>query len=340
MTKTVLDEDIKSELDRAAADIEQKSDEYANAADNIKASLQKSYDLLAEEGDEASEESEGFHEFLRETAQRLKNSVSKSGKAYLSVTDMADEIEARVKDVEKSQKRKRGVIAPPPANTTIDFEEKEKNNFAQGTNFYKLFLICFIGSFAGVVVELIWCLIRNGYIESRSGLVYGPFNLLYGMGAVALTLTLYRFRNRSTSYSFVGGMVIGSAVEYLCSFLQGLILGTRSWDYSNVPFNLNGRICLLYAVFWGVLSVMWIKNIYPRVAKLILKIPNKAGKMITALLAVFMAFNAAVSGLAVYRWSQRVKGVEPSNGLYEFMDKHFPNERMEKVYANMEFVEE
>ena len=92
-------------------------------------------------------------------------------------------------------------------------------------------LVCFVGSFAGVVVESIWCILRHGYLESRAGLVYGPFNLLYGVGALTLTLALYRFRNRGRWLSFLGGMLVGSVVEYICSWGQELILGSRSWVY-------------------------------------------------------------------------------------------------------------
>ena len=68
-------------------------------------------------------------------------------------------------------------------------------------------------------------------------------------------------------------------IEYLCSFFQEMLFGSTSWDYSNIPFNLNGRICLLYSVFWGILGILWIKEIYPRMAVWILKIPNKVGKI-------------------------------------------------------------
>ena len=89
---------------------------------------------------------------------------------------------------------------------------------------------------------MLWCFIRHGYFESRAGLVYGPFNLLYGVGATALTLLLYRYRNRSASISFFGGVIIGSAVEYLLSWAQETLFGSTSWDYSAVPLNINGRI--------------------------------------------------------------------------------------------------
>jgi hypothetical protein len=54
-------------------------------------------------------------------------------------------------------------------------------------------------------------------------------------------------------------------------------------------------------------------------------------------LTVFLIINALVSAVAMHRWSQRVNGVEPSNTFWEFVDERFPNERMERIYANMEF---
>ena len=205
-------------------------------------------------------------------------------------------------------------------------------------NIYKLLLIAYIGSFAGVVVEMLWCLLTRGYMESRAGLVYGPFNPLYGAGAVLLTVCLYKYRNRGSWLSFIGGMLVGSVLEYVCSWGEELVLGSRSWDYSNMPFNINGRICLLYSIFWGLLSVFWIKNLYPRIAKWILKIPNRMGKTITWLLTVFFVFNILMSGIAMFRWSRRIEGIEPSNVFWEWVDERFPDERMEKVYANMKFT--
>lgn len=272
----------------------------------------------------------------REKSASLKRATGNITKALAQTYSISDELNARRNDL-KHQRKKHRLIASAPANAKIDLDESRSAHFAKGMNLYKLLLICFIGSFLGVVIELLWCLFKNGYLESRSGLVYGPFNLLYGAGAVTLTVCLYRFRNRGSWISFLGGMLVGSVVEYLCSFGQETLFGSRSWDYSEMPFNINGRICLLYSVFWGVLGVFWIKNIYPRMAKWILKIPNRAGKIITWVLTVFFLFNAVMSCLSMYRWSQRVTGAEPSNAFWEWMDERFPDERMERIYANMEF---
>lgn len=115
------------------------------------------------------------------------------------------------------------------------------------------------------------------------------------------------------------------------------MFGSRSWDYSGVPFNINGRICLLYSIFWGLLGILWIKSIYPWMGKMILKIPNCAGKIITWVLVIFLAVNGIVSSFAVYRWSERVDNVPASNSFWEYVDERFPDERMERIYENMVF---
>ncbi len=275
----------------------------------------------------------------KDKAESFKRATSNITKALAQAYAISDELSARDKDITRHKKHKKWRVLTS-ANAAIDASELRSNHFAKGINLYKILLVCIIGSFVGVVVELIWCMFRHGYIESRSGLVYGPFNLLYGAGAVVLTVCLYRFRNRGAWLSFLGGMIVGSVVEYVCSFAQELLLGTRSWDYSNMPLNLNGRICLLYSVFWGFLGVLWIKRIYPEMARNILRMPEKWGKIVTWAMTIFMVFNASVTLVAVMRWSDRVRGEEATTSFEKMIDERFPNERLEKIFANMKFIEE
>lgn len=291
---------------------------------------------LAEQNQLSPEEQEQLCREVQAEIDDLKEASTLLRETYQMAAAEADELETRLKEGRESG-RKRRIFHHAPANSVIDLEEQKSGYFALGVNLYKMILLVVLGSFAGVVVELIWCLLRHGHLESRSGLVYGPFNLLYGVGALTLTLCLYRFRNRSSWFSFIGGMIVGSVVEYACSWGQEMLFGSVSWDYSNMPFNLNGRICLLYSVFWGFLGVLWMKNLYPRVAALILKLPNRGGKILTVALAIFMTFNGIMSLLAVDRWSERRAGEPAVSAVDTFFDEHFPNERMERVYANMDF---
>jgi len=208
-------------------------------------------------------------------------------------------------------------------------------SFAHGLNFYKLFWVFFIGSLIGVVLETIWCVITLHKIESRTGLIFGPFNPVYGFGAVFITFCLYKLRNQRDLFIFADGVVLGGAFEYLCSWIQELVFGTVSWQYSHEQFNIGGRTTLLYGFFWGILALLWIKNVYPMMSTLIEKIPNRFGKTLTWIFIVFMVFNMSVSALAVMRQTQRRDSIPANNVVDKVMDQYFTDHFLKWVYPNM-----
>ncbi len=259
---------------------EQVSEDVLEALDETDETLQNLYVEMAESDNQA--------EYTEDVSAKLRSYWRTSdnlARAYQRNVANIDELSARYKDLSNEKQKK--LIPKAPANSVIDLEESRNNCFARGMNIYEILIISYIGSFLGVITEMIWCLLTRGYVESRAGLVYGPFNLLYGAGAVAMTLALYSFRNRGRWLSFLGGFVVGSIVEYVCSWGQELLIGSKSWDYSHMPFNLNGRICLLYSIYWGVLGVLWVKTIYLFMAELIMKLPQEFGKIATWILFVF-----------------------------------------------------
>lgn len=214
-------------------------------------------------------------------------------------------------------------------------------HFAHGLNFYKLFWVFFLCCFLGVAIETVFCFIASGHLSQRTGLVWGPFNLIYGIGAVLLTVCLHPFIGKSDRWIFVGGSVIGGAFEYFCSWLQETVLGTVSWDYTDYPFNINGRVNLLYCMFWGALALMWVKEVYPRINGFIERRVSKVyGVALTWVLVVFMVANSLTSGLAVLRQSQRYEGVPASSAWQQMLDQWYPDEKLAKIYPSMVRVEE
>lgn len=216
----------------------------------------------------------------------------------------------------------------------IEEEEKRVNHFAAGMNGYKMFLVFMFACFFGVFVETVFWYIRTQQIESRASFVFGPLNLVYGLGGLILTVVLYQLRNKPIIITAAVGAFIGCTVEYLCSFFQEYIFGTISWHYSD-HYDIGGRTNLKYALFWGILSIFWIKVIYPLLSRAILLIPRQAGKIITWAVIVFMVINLGLSFLAVYRWTERRGFEEPDNAIESFIDKWFPDDTMVKVFPNM-----
>ncbi len=214
-----------------------------------------------------------------------------------------------------------------------------KKHFSSGLNFYMLFWAFFLGNILGVAVEVLYGLIVNHRIESHVGLIYGPFNLVYGIGALAMTWVEYRLRNYSIVIILLSGMIIGGAVEVFCSFVQEKMFGSVSWDYASLPMNYGGRTHFKATILWGVLSVIWIRWLYPFMIRWIAKIPDALGKMVTWVLLVFLIFDSVMSGLAVLRWSARMHEEPPQTPLDTYFDTYFPDQKMAVIYYNMIFID-
>ena len=206
--------------------------------------------------------------------------------------------------------------------------------FADGCSFHKLVWLFFIGAFLGDITETIFCYATSGILMSRSSVVYGPFSVVWGLGVVVLTMMLHKYKDRDDRYIFLFGTVVGGAYEYICSVFTEIAFGTVFWDYSKLPFNLGGRINLLYCFFWGLAAVVWIKLLYPRISALIERVPVKTGKILSWLMIVFMTVNIIISAMALARYSDRQTGKEAANSIDYFLDDHFPDKRMEWIYPN------
>lgn len=218
--------------------------------------------------------------------------------------------------------------------------EKRKHSeadvpFAKGMSFYKLFCIFMIGSFGGVVIETVWCIITKHEYQSRVGMLYGPFNAVYGVGAVLLTVCLHRLGRSKDLWVFFGSAVIGAAFEYICSLFQEVAFGTVSWEYSHSPFNIAGRTNLKFALFWGILGLAWVKEAYPFLSRLIEKIPKKIGKPLTWALLIFMIVNLGITALAVARQADRRANIPAVTTVSKYLDERYDDEYLKEVFPNM-----
>lgn len=223
--------------------------------------------------------------------------------------------------------------APPPEEEAEPIRLEPP--FADGFHFYKLFWVFMAGCFLGVVIETIWCLLTTGRIESRVGLVIGPFNPVYGFGAFFLTLFLHRLQGRRDLWIFLASMFIGGLFEFLCSLWQELSLHTVSWEYSHTQLNIDGRTNLMFSFFWGLLGLVWLKDIFPRLSRLIEKIPKKVGPMLTAVALLFIAFDIVLSYAALERQSERRENIPAENAVARYLDAHYPDETLKLIYPNM-----
>ena len=243
----------------------------------------------------------------------------------LELEKHSDKLRQRlIAHVEKRIQRAYPAIVQPEPTV-----QKEK-----ALSFGDLVWLFVIGAFLGDVVETLFCRVTAGVWMSRSSLVWGPFSVVWGLALVMAAVLLRGSEERSDRSIFLFGFVLGGAYEYICSAVGELLFGVIFWDYSGFKFNLGGRVNLLYCFFWGIAAVVWIRYGYPLVAKLMANLKKHILPWMTVVLTVFMAVNMGLSALALARYDARTSGLAPANQLDVFLDEHFDNARMERVYPN------
>ncbi len=199
-----------------------------------------------------------------------------------------------------------------------------------------LLLLFAVGSVLGVALETVYVYLATGRLESRRGMVYGPFNQVYGLGAVLLTTLLGPLSQGSGLALFLGSAVLGGLFEALCSFFQEKAYGTVSWEYSAQRLSLlGGRTSVTYMLFWGVLGSVYIRVLHPWLFGLFGKIPPPVKIPAVLALTAFLAYDLWLSNAAVRRWNQRRKEAPPSDAWELWLDAKFPDARMRRLYPSM-----
>ena len=209
-------------------------------------------------------------------------------------------------------------------------KENNKNKFLKKT--FKIFWVFIIGSIIGYILEMIVGLVQNGHFVSKQGLLYGPFSQVYGVGLAVYYLVIPK--NKKWIQIFLISMFFGGIVEYLFSYFQEFFFGTVSWDYKNLLFNINGRTSLLHCIYWGIGGILFVKFIRPYIEKLDNLYNKKLSLIITIAVAIFILFDIIISSLACARQVQRKENIEAKTSLEIFLDEHYSDEVLNKIYSN------
>lgn len=212
--------------------------------------------------------------------------------------------------------------------------KSEKNEI----NFFTLFWLFLIGSVIGFGVEGVWSIIKTGHWEHHAATLWGPFCIIYGIGAVAVYTTTYFLRKKNLAIKFAVYVISGALVEYFGSLFQEVCFGSVSWDYSSHSLDIGGRVSLRMALIWGVLGIAFMYLLYPVLKRLLSNCHKKPFKLAACMLAGFMAINLSLTAFAVVRWSERLNDVPPSGKVATLMDATYGNDKMDQLFVNMRFI--
>ena len=239
-----------------------------------------------------------------------------------------------------------------------ELTKNEKKSFRiMGISIWRIFAYFIIYSILGYFIETLFGIFTKGVLESRQSFLYGPFCAIYGLGACIMIIFLYKYKKKYNAL-FIGGFIIGSIIEYLVSLIGEAILGVKWWDYSDMPLNLGGRICVYFSIFWGFLGIYLIASVNPKVDRLINWIKTKISlnklKPITLTVIILLFIDCVATGFAIDFFlirmihnnninvlnkdvidKQYVDIYEENEGLSKFIYQFWGDRKMIKTFPNL-----
>ena len=251
----------------------------------------------------------------------------------------------------KNKKKKKEEIKDEEINVPVEKNQCEENNETQSQpkvkkkrtineiSIWRILAYFIIYSVLGYIIETIYGMITKGVWESRQSFLYGPFCGIYGLGAVVMIICLHKFPRKFNTL-FIGGFIVGSIVEYVVSLVGEMLLGVKWWDYSSMPLNLNGRICVYFSVFWGFLGIYLIASLNPKVDKIIDWIKSKFKtykglKTFVMTVFILLMIDCVSTGFAIEFFLVRMIvqndiDVDNKELVIEQYDKIYGNEKLSK----------
>lgn len=151
-------------------------------------------------------------------------------------------------------------------------------------NIYQALWIFIIYAFLGWCSEVAFAAVNKGKFVNR-GFLNGPVCPIYGVGMLIVVLCLWNLRDRPLLL-FLGSAVLTTALEFITGFVLERFFHDKWWDYSDMPFNIKGYVCLKFTVLWGLAASFIIGAVHRFVYMLIVRTPFALG---LTLLAVFSA---------------------------------------------------
>lgn len=191
-------------------------------------------------------------------------------------------------------------------------------------NIIKYILMFFFYSFAGWCLESLYCSIGEKRLVNR-GFLTGPLCPIYGTASLVLIVLIYNPFKDNPLAVFALGIVLCDIVEYLTSYLMEKLFAARWWDYTYELMNIRGRICLKHSLYWGVISIIFVKVIHPSIENLYSKINgNYINYILLVVLVVFVidVIHAVIKASDIRKLHQKLNGLIEllGNELTSFKD--------------------
>lgn len=181
-----------------------------------------------------------------------------------------------------------------------------------GHNMAEEFLYFIIYSFLGFLLEVVFARVTRSRKQDRKCMVLLPLCPVYGIGALLIVHLPGIVRNNPILLFFCGALA-ATAAEYGMDWFYETAWKVRFWDYSSMPWNLNGRVCLLFSLAWGLLALPLTAWVHPLVTRWVPALPSGLALSIGLCFLLDTLFTTwllrTTKDTASLRWYDRLHGI-------------------------------
>lgn len=187
-------------------------------------------------------------------------------------------------------------------------------------NIYQALWIFIIYAFLGWCSEVAFAAVNKGKFVNR-GFLNGPVCPIYGVGMLIVVLCLWSLRDRPLLL-FLGSALLTTALEFVTGFVLEKFFHDKWWDYSDMPFNIKGYVCLKFTVLWGLAASFIIGAVHRFVYMLIVKTPFVLGVILLAVFSAAFIADFIVTLTALVKLPKKLKAMaEAERALRAVSDK-------------------
>lgn len=159
-------------------------------------------------------------------------------------------------------------------------------------SFFYLFATFLFFSILGWFMEVVISLFKFKKFVDR-GFLLGPYCPIYGIGCVCFIYLIGSFED-NLILLFIINTIVGSIIEYLTSYVLEKCFKARWWDYSKLPLNINGRICIPFSLGFGFGGVM-VQLLNPYIQSAFKAIPLTTFNIIIVILITWFIIDCIIS---------------------------------------------
>lgn len=154
------------------------------------------------------------------------------------------------------------------------------------------------------------------------GFLHGPMIPIYGCAAIAILLTTISHREHVLVIYCIGALT-ATVFELVTGSVMEQLFKVKYWDYSDLPFNYHGYICLLVSLVWGCFAVILVRVIHVPIEGVLLKVPRIVSEVIAFVITILFAHDATVSFHEAMDLRDILESLSENNETIRRMEQRF-----------------